>query len=150
MWSLGCIFAEIASNKPLFPGEGEISQLFKIFEIIGTPSEKVSTHSSNLFENPSLQNWPGVSQLQHFKTVFPQWKFDLLKLEEASNLTGHGLDILREIVRYPPERRLTAKGALSHRYFLQNKFTQNRPSVADLIKELREQNCRVRSSFNCF
>uniref|UniRef100_A0A8R1DLK9 cyclin-dependent kinase n=2 Tax=Caenorhabditis japonica TaxID=281687 RepID=A0A8R1DLK9_CAEJA len=43
MWSLGCIFAEIASNKPLFPGECEISQLFKIFEIVGTPNNKATT-----------------------------------------------------------------------------------------------------------
>ncbi|CAI2304428.1 unnamed protein product [Caenorhabditis sp. 36 PRJEB53466] len=121
MWSLGCIFAEIASAKPLFPGECEISQLFKIFEIVGTPSDR---------------NWPGVVELPHYKAVFPKWSFDLNKLEEMSNLTGHGLDVLREIIRYPPERRLTAKGALSHRYFLQNGFTQNRPTVTDLLKEL--------------
>ncbi|KAF1770302.1 hypothetical protein GCK72_002120 [Caenorhabditis remanei] len=122
MWSLGCIFAEIASTKPLFPGECEISQLFKIFEIVGTPNNK---------------NWPGVADLPHYKAVFPQWSFDLNKLEEMSCLTGHGLDVLQEILRYPPERRLTAKGALSHRYFLQNEFTQNRPTVTELIKQIR-------------
>uniref|UniRef100_A0A8R1ILH3 Protein kinase domain-containing protein n=1 Tax=Caenorhabditis japonica TaxID=281687 RepID=A0A8R1ILH3_CAEJA len=84
-------------------------------------------------------NWPGVCDLPHYKAIFPQWTFDVKKLEEASNLSGHGLDILREIVRYPPERRLTAKGALSHRYFLHNGFTQNRPTVTELMKEIREK-----------
>uniref|UniRef100_A0A1I7TKH0 cyclin-dependent kinase n=1 Tax=Caenorhabditis tropicalis TaxID=1561998 RepID=A0A1I7TKH0_9PELO len=124
MWSLGCIFAEIASSKPLFPGECEISQLFKIFEVIGTPNSK---------------NWPGVDDYPHYKAVFPQWSFDLNKLEMMSGLSGHGLDVLREILRYPPERRLTAKGALSHRYFLQNGSTHHRPTVSDLLKECQNR-----------
>lgn len=122
MWSLGCIFSEIASTKPLFPGECEISQLFKIFEIVGTPNQR---------------SWPGVVEFPHFKSVFPQWPFNLRKLEETSCLTGHGLDILRDILRYPPEHRLTAKQALCHRYFLQNDFVQNRPTVTRLKEEIQ-------------
>ena len=28
-WSLGCIFAEMVTRKPLFPGDSEIDQLFR-------------------------------------------------------------------------------------------------------------------------
>ncbi len=32
MWSVGCIFAEMAmAGMPLFPGDSEIDQIFKIF-----------------------------------------------------------------------------------------------------------------------
>ena len=31
MWSVGCIFAEMVTRKPLFPGDSEIDELFKIF-----------------------------------------------------------------------------------------------------------------------
>lgn len=31
MWSVGCIFAEMCSRKPLFPGDSEIDEIFKIF-----------------------------------------------------------------------------------------------------------------------
>ena len=31
MWSCGCIFAEMATKKPLYPGDSEIDELFKIF-----------------------------------------------------------------------------------------------------------------------
>lgn len=31
MWSVGCIFAEMATRKPIFPGDSEIDQLYKIF-----------------------------------------------------------------------------------------------------------------------
>lgn len=31
MWSIGCIFAEMASHQPLFPGDSEIDEIFRIF-----------------------------------------------------------------------------------------------------------------------
>ncbi|VDN58788.1 unnamed protein product [Dracunculus medinensis] len=41
IWSLSCVFAEMAMGKPLFDGDCEISQLFKIFRILGTPDNEV-------------------------------------------------------------------------------------------------------------
>lgn len=32
MWSVGAIFAEMCTRKPLFPGDSEIDELFKIFQ----------------------------------------------------------------------------------------------------------------------
>lgn len=49
MWSVGCIFGEMLLNEALFPGEGEIDQINKIFRVIGQPTET---------------SWPGYSQLQ--------------------------------------------------------------------------------------
>jgi serine/threonine protein kinase len=31
IWSIGCIFSEMATRRPLFHGDSEIDQLFKIF-----------------------------------------------------------------------------------------------------------------------
>ena len=31
VWSIACIFAEMATKKPLFHGDSEIDQLFRIF-----------------------------------------------------------------------------------------------------------------------
>ena len=31
MWSVGCIFAELVERRPLFMGDSEIDQIFKIF-----------------------------------------------------------------------------------------------------------------------
>jgi len=31
IWSIGCIFAEMASRRPIFRGDSEIDQLFRIF-----------------------------------------------------------------------------------------------------------------------
>jgi len=48
LWSVGCIFAEMLSTKPLFPGEGEIDQMNKIFTMIGAPSEEKWKGSTKL------------------------------------------------------------------------------------------------------
>lgn len=34
MWSIGCIFAEMAAKLPLFTGDSEIAQLYSIFRFI--------------------------------------------------------------------------------------------------------------------
>lgn len=31
VWSVGCIFAEMVTKRPLFHGDSEIDQLFRIF-----------------------------------------------------------------------------------------------------------------------
>lgn len=37
VWSVGCIFAEMVNQRPLFPGDSEIDELFKIFRSQSTP-----------------------------------------------------------------------------------------------------------------
>ena len=34
LWSIGCIFAEMLNNKPLFPGKSEQDQLNRIFKLL--------------------------------------------------------------------------------------------------------------------
>lgn len=60
IWAVGCIFAELFIKKPLFLGNGyEIEQIFKIFQILGTPMTNY---------------WPNLPNLPDFKTSFPKWQ----------------------------------------------------------------------------
>ena len=63
IWSVGCVFGEMATGQPLFCGDSEIGQLFKIFQKVGTPSN---------------DTWPGVESLPGFSLRFPQWKGKLV------------------------------------------------------------------------
>jgi len=41
IWSAGCVFFEIISKNPLFPGNNEIDQIYKIHSVLGTPEPQV-------------------------------------------------------------------------------------------------------------
>jgi renal tumor antigen len=52
LWGVGCVFFEIVSLFPLFPGTNELDQIQKIHNIIGTPPPdflaKLKRHSSHI------------------------------------------------------------------------------------------------------
>lgn len=49
VWAAGCVAAELLrGGAPLLPGNGEIDQIHRIFELLGYPNESI---------------WPGVSKL---------------------------------------------------------------------------------------
>ncbi|KAJ3326736.1 Cyclin-dependent kinase catalytic subunit [Blyttiomyces sp. JEL0837] len=89
MWSVGCIFAEMVLKNPLFPGDSEIDEIFRIFRILGTPTE---------------ETWAGISQLPDYKETFPRWSPQ--PLSQANFLI------------YDPAHRISAKRALRHPYFM--------------------------------
>ena len=41
LWGVGCVFFEITSLYPLFPGTNELDQINRVHQILGTPAEKV-------------------------------------------------------------------------------------------------------------
>jgi len=101
IWSIGCIFAEMATRKPLFHGDSEIDQLFRIFRTLGTPTE---------------ETWPGVSQLPDYKNNFPSWKSNILPTC-VPQIDKLGQDLLQAMLIFDPQKRLSAKAALNHPYF---------------------------------
>lgn len=107
VWSIGCIFAEMASGMPLFPGRSDIDQLFKIFQRRGTPTAEI---------------WPGVLRLPHYNAEFPQWKErSITELVPPAALGGPtGSDLLQKLLYYDPDRRIACKTALQHPFFLQD------------------------------
>jgi len=117
-WSVGCIFAEMVNGRPLFPGSSDPDQLTKIFKCLGTPTPKI---------------WPTITELPEYKDNFPvypaqQWKKIVKKLDPA------GLDLLSQMLRYDPAKRISAEAAMKHVYFKDlNKdklVTKRAPGVA--------------------
>ncbi|CAH0489136.1 unnamed protein product [Peronospora effusa] len=101
IWSVGVIFAEMVLKKPLFPGDSEIDQLYRIFRTFGTPNEA---------------SWPGVTKLRDYAPTFPKWKKKNMR-ELFSQLDESGLNLLEFMLHYDPSMRISAKEALRHPYF---------------------------------
>jgi len=101
IWSIGCIFAEMVTRSPLFPGDSEIDQLYRIFRCFGTPNEEV---------------WPGVGSYPDFKSTFPQWNAIPLK-QAVEGLDELGLDLFTKMMQYEPSKRISARDALRHPFF---------------------------------
>ena len=84
MWSIGTIVPEMVTGHPLFPGDSEIDEIFKIFRLLGTPNEML---------------WQGVSQLPDFKTNFPKWQPKALRevVPQTDRLNDAGIDLVQQV-----------------------------------------------------
>ncbi|KAJ6125918.1 Cyclin-dependent kinase 1 [Penicillium samsonianum] len=100
MWSVGAIFAEMWTGKPLFPANSEIDEILKIFRVLGTPDEEM---------------WPGVTSLPSYEMTFPKWKRPSTPI--VPGLRRDGLELLQALLEYDPVHRLSAKQACMHPYF---------------------------------
>eukprot|EP00931_Biecheleriopsis_adriatica_P029487 TRINITY_DN174_c0_g1_i2.p1 TRINITY_DN174_c0_g1~~TRINITY_DN174_c0_g1_i2.p1 ORF type:complete len:417 (+),score=86.44 TRINITY_DN174_c0_g1_i2:56-1306(+) len=104
VWSAGCILGEMATGAALFHGDSEIDTIFQIFRKLGTPSEV---------------EWPGLSELPDFKPTFPQWsRRPWTEIRNTAQQVGPaGMRLLDDMLRYDPNRRISAKQTLQHEYF---------------------------------
>lgn len=91
----------MAQLSPLFTGDSEIDQIFKIFKVLGTPSEN---------------NWPEALKLPEMKTTFPKFKMTPMS-KHTPKLNEFEIDLLEGLVALDPNKRISAKMALFHPYF---------------------------------
>lgn len=114
-WAVGCVFAELASLRPIFKGEEakldskknvpfQRDQLLKIFEVLGTPDEK---------------DWPGVRDTPEYQSMkrLDPYQNRLAEWCQSRIRSPHGHDLLRQLFAFDPDKRLTAKDALTHKWF---------------------------------
>ncbi|XP_023248092.1 cyclin-dependent kinase 14 [Copidosoma floridanum] len=105
MWGVGCIFVEMLTGVPTFPGvRCTYDQLDKIFKILGTPTE---------------ETWPGVTRLPGYKpnrfAFYPLKKLGISfpKLYDVADVDNMASSLLQ----LNPDNRIGAHDALHHPYF---------------------------------
>lgn len=101
MWSIGTIFIELILRKPFLPGETDMDQLKKIITVLGTPTE---------------EEWPGHKTLPDYVNIGEEsrgqrWTPWIMSVGKT------GVELIKEMLRYDPLTRVTAKAALYHKFF---------------------------------
>ncbi|KAK2623811.1 hypothetical protein QTJ16_006992 [Diplocarpon rosae] len=104
IWSAACVLVEIFTRHAIFPGDGgEISQLEKIYAILGTPTR---------------EEWPGYVDMAWFALLRPTAKRPNVFAEKyRERVTPAAYDVLVKMFHYDPVKRPSASEVLAHPYF---------------------------------
>ena len=102
-------------RKPLFCGNSDIDQLYKIFEIMGLPSE---------------QDWPSQAAVPRSSfTSSRNGEYKAQPLENViRNLDEHGKSLLLRLLDFNLFNRITARDALLHDFFKQDIIDECEPA----------------------
>jgi protein kinase len=102
IWASGAIMAELLLGRPLFPGSSETDQIYKIFGILGVPTQKT---------------WPeGIRLANRLGIRFPSTAPIGLSAALAG-VSPAALDVIAQMLRFDPARRPSAMQALQHDFF---------------------------------
>ncbi|KAK9941901.1 hypothetical protein M0R45_007593 [Rubus argutus] len=111
MWSVGCIFAEMARGDVLFEANScSVSQLSEIFSVLGTPTE------ADWAGVTSYIGWEEELEALDYNFTSKDLTLEALKAKVPA-LDVDGMDLLSQMLTYNPSERITAKKALDHAYF---------------------------------
>eukprot|EP00928_Gymnodinium_smaydae_P084323 TRINITY_DN6759_c0_g1_i1.p1 TRINITY_DN6759_c0_g1~~TRINITY_DN6759_c0_g1_i1.p1 ORF type:complete len:503 (-),score=111.87 TRINITY_DN6759_c0_g1_i1:71-1510(-) len=113
LWSVGCIHVELLSRKPLFPGENHVDMLKRIARTLGFSRERdlawLPAHGSARDQVLDFVELLGL----------PDWQSPDDPLEAKMPEPGASevcLEFVRDLLAFDPTRRISASGALVHRY----------------------------------
>ncbi|XP_055354535.1 mitogen-activated protein kinase 1-like [Paramacrobiotus metropolitanus] len=102
VWSVGCILAEMLSNRPIFPGKHYLDQLNHILNILGSPSQDDLHSIYNEKARGYLESLP-IKTKQAWARLFPA-------------ADAKALDLLEQMLAFNPSKRVTVEDALKHPY----------------------------------
>lgn len=89
IWSVGCILAELFLGTPILNGNSAMHVLFLINNLLLMDIASMANHQEKLCE--------------HFKNIFAR-----------TVATEDAIDLMIKLLKYNPNERLTAQGALGH------------------------------------
>ena len=128
IWSVGCILAEMLSNRPIFPGKHYLDQLNHILGVLGSPTPDdlqciINEKVTSLFFLYAI--------VQCLFSFFPIWRQARSYLQSLPykpkvpwtklypNADPKALDLLDKMLTFNPHKRIVVEDALAHPYLEQ-------------------------------
>uniref|UniRef100_A0A7N6FM18 non-specific serine/threonine protein kinase n=1 Tax=Anabas testudineus TaxID=64144 RepID=A0A7N6FM18_ANATE len=119
LWAVGCIMAELYTLRPLFPGNSEVDEIFKICQVLGTVKK---------------MDWPEGYQLSSAMNFrFPQCVPTHLKTL-IPNASNEAITLMKDLLQWDPKKRPTAVQALRYPYFQVGQVLGPRPQSQEIKK----------------
>ncbi|XP_028289261.1 serine/threonine-protein kinase MAK isoform X2 [Parambassis ranga] len=119
LWAVGCIMAELYTLRPLFPGNSEVDEIFKICQVLGTVKK---------------MDWPEGYQLASAMNFrFPQCVPTHLKTL-IPNASNEAITLMKDLLQWDPKKRPTAVQALRYPYFQVGQVLGPRPQSQEVKK----------------
>ncbi|GAB7360641.1 hypothetical protein MBLNU230_g0521t1 [Neophaeotheca triangularis] len=126
IWSAACVLVEVFTRHAIFPGDGgEINQLDKIYNVLGTPSRT---------------DWPGIVDLQWYELLRPgQRQPNSFAEKYKDRVSEQAFDLLAAMFQYDHAKRPSAAEVLEHPYFASEEPKEAKPvELEELVGEWHE------------
>ncbi|PIN08519.1 Mitogen-activated protein kinase [Handroanthus impetiginosus] len=120
IWSIGCIFAELLTGKPLFPGKNVVHQLDLMTDLLGTPPPETIAR----IRNEKARRY--LSSMRRKKAIPFSHKFP--------NADPFALRLLERMLAFDPKDRPSAEEALADPYFRNLARVEREPSAQPVTK----------------
>jgi len=101
MWSIGCILGELIGAKPMFPGTSTMNQIDRILAILGRPTKEDLDSIQSDFAGQMLENIPEHNVENGLEEMY-------------TNADPEAMDLLKKLLAFNPDKRLTVEQALEH------------------------------------
>ncbi|KAG6468903.1 hypothetical protein ZIOFF_073598 [Zingiber officinale] len=120
IWSIGCIFAEMLTGRPLFPGKNVVHQLDLMTDFLGTPSAETIAR----IRNEKAKRY--LSSMRRKQPVPFSQKFP--------NVDPLALRLLERLLAFDSKDRPSAEEALADPYFRGLANVDREPSTQPISK----------------
>ncbi|TFJ85767.1 hypothetical protein NSK_003271 [Nannochloropsis salina CCMP1776] len=128
IWAVGCVFYELLTLQPLFPGDSEAETLAMVEKVLGSAS---------------TEGWGREGK--------PQGRAEGLARLLPLGVEPEAADLLKSLLRLKPQQRPTAEQALKHPYFRGKKSSVEERQAAEgapCVPPSNLRECTITATYN--